>query len=338
MSTPFFLPIAVVEESQPGSARREAARIAALGGMSEQDAGRVAIVVTEAAKNLIKHGNGGEVLLRGCSEHGISSVEMLALDKGMGMGDVSACMRDGYSTSGTPGTGLGAMQRLSDLLDIYSQPGSGTVVYSRISSTKSPSPSSCMETGVVVVPFAGERRCGDGWAEHHTGSHSVYLVVDGLGHGHGAAEAADEAIAAFHRVASVNPLDALDEIHHSLRKTRGAAASIASIDRNARKVRFAGVGNVAGAVLSGAKTHSMVSHNGIIGHTIPRLQDFTYDWPAGATLAMYSDGIGSHWNLMKYPGLSTRAPMLGAAVIYRDFSRRRDDATVLLARERAARD
>jgi hypothetical protein len=163
------------------------------------------------------------------------------------------------------------------------------------------------------------------------------MVVDGLGHGRGAAEAAEEAVQEFHRMHSVNPLDILDEVHHSLRKTRGAAASVASIDLNQRKVRFSGVGNVAAAIMTSAKLHNMVSHNGILGHAAGRIQDFTYDWPTGATLAMFSDGISSHWNLSKYPGLQSRSPLVAAAVIYRDFSRRRDDATVLIARERAAK-
>jgi anti-sigma regulatory factor (Ser/Thr protein kinase) len=339
MSAPYFMPIAVDEETQPGFARREAARIAALEGLQEADVGRVSIVVTEAAKNLVKHGNGGEVLLRGWSQNGASAVDVLALDKGKGMSDVGACMRDGFSTAGTPGTGLGAMQRMSDLLDIYSVPGAGTVVHCRIGAeNRLPADATeRMDSGVVIVPIAGETRCGDGWAERHTDSHSVYMVVDGLGHGSGAADAADEAIAAFQRVETANPLDVLDEAHHALRKTRGAALSVASIDHNRRKVRFAGIGNVAGAIISPAKWQNMVSHNGIVGHSQARMQDFTYDWPADAMLAMYSDGITSHWNLSKYPGLQLRSPLLQAAVVYRDFSRRRDDATVLIARERAAR-
>ncbi len=339
ITSPYFLPIAVQEDTQPGSARREAARLAALEGMPEADVGRVSIVVTEAAKNLIKHGHGGEVLLRGCSQDGSCTLDMLALDKGKGMADVAACLRDGYSTAGTPGTGLGAMQRLSDFLEIYSSPNVGTVVHCRIEAGKklSARPSSRMESGIVVVPITGETKCGDSWAEYLTQTHSVYMVVDGLGHGIGAAEAADEAVASFHRLESVNPLDILDEAHHALRKTRGAAMSVASIDHNLGKVRFAGVGNVAGMVITPSKMHSMVSHNGIVGHSAARIQDFTYDWPEGATLAIYSDGIGSHWNLAKYPGLQAKSPLLAAAVVYRDHSRRRDDATVLIARERAAR-
>ena len=336
MIAPFFVHVPVQEDTQPGSARREAARIAALEGMPENDVGRVSVVVTEAAKNVVKHGRGGELLLRGNKDNVGPSIDVIALDKGKGIYDLDACMRDGYSTTGTPGTGMGAMQRMSDFFDVYSVPGSGTVVHCRITSGRH-ARESCngfMETGVVMVPVAGETRCGDGWTERHTETHSIYMVVDGLGHGAGAADAAEEAIVAFHRVGSLSPLDILDEAHFALRKTRGAAVSVASIDRLANKVRFAGVGNVSAAILTVSKSQSMVCHNGIVGHTVGRLQDFSYDWPQGATLTMHSDGIATQSSMLKYPGLIGRSPLLAAAVIYRDHSRRRDDATVLIARQR----
>ncbi len=338
ISYPYFLPVPVQEQTQAGSARREAARLAALQGMAENDVGRVAVVVTEAANNIWKHGKDGEILLRGMNS-GVATIDVLALDKGKGILELAECLRDGYSSAGTSGTGLGAMQRMSELFEVYTSPGNGTAVHCLIGSEKKmPKPASAwMESGAVVVPVAGETKCGDGWAEHHTTTHSVYMVVDGLGHGPGAAEAAEEAVAAFRRTASVNPLDILDEAHHSLRKTRGAALSVASIDHNLRKVRFAGIGNVSASIYGGARMSNMVSHNGIVGHAAGRLQEFTYDWPAGATLVMFSDGIASHWNLAKYPGLQSRSPLLAAAVIYRDHSRRRDDATVLIAREGPAR-
>jgi anti-sigma regulatory factor (Ser/Thr protein kinase) len=334
---PYFLQVPVTEQSQTGSARRESARMAALEGMPEVDVGRVSIVTTEAANNVLKHGKGGEMLFRAMNS-GAATVDIIALDKGPGIHNLAECMRDGYSSSGTPGTGLGAMERMSDVFELFSSPGAGAAVHCRVTSGKNPETiAKAMESGVVIVPIKGETRCGDGWAEYHTVSHSVYMVADGLGHGAGAAEAAEEAVRAFNRMASVNPLDILDEVHHVLRKTRGAAVSVASIDLDNRKVRFAGVGNVSAAIMTSAKLHNMVSHNGIVGHTVGRLQDFIYDWPAQAILAMFSDGIGSHWNLSKYPGLQSRSPLMIASVIYRDFSRRRDDATVLIAREKAAR-
>jgi hypothetical protein len=64
------------------------------------------------------------------------------------------------------------------------------------------------------------------------------------------------------------------------------------------------------------------------------VQTFTYPWPAGALLVLASDGISTHWSLDAYPGLRHRDPVLVASVLYRDFVRGRDDATVVVARER----
>jgi hypothetical protein len=101
----------------------------------------------------------------------------------------------------------------------------------------------------------------------------------------------------------------------------------------ARVVTFAGVGNIAGAIISGERTQQMVSHNGIVGAEVRKIQEFTYLWPENALLVMHSDGLATQWRLDRYPGLATRHPSLVAAVLYRDFSRGRDDVTVVAARD-----
>ncbi|WP_224011702.1 ATP-binding protein, partial [Paraburkholderia tropica] len=105
-------------------ARRGAAQAAHLAGLDETRAGRLAIVLTEAATNILKHAGHGELLVRAL-DHG---VELIALDRGPGMSDVHAALADGHSTAGTPGTGLGAIRRLSDQFSLWSQPGHGTVL------------------------------------------------------------------------------------------------------------------------------------------------------------------------------------------------------------------
>jgi hypothetical protein len=65
---------------------------------------------------------------------------------------------------------------------------------------------------------------------------------------------------------------------------------------------------------------------------VAKLQQFQYDLLEGDLLLMHSDGLTSRWKLADYPGLSHRVPALIAAVLYRDFKRGRDDATVLVAR------
>ena len=94
-------------------------------GLSESDIGRVAIVVTEATTNLVEHAPQGQLLARAFDRNGVAVIEALALDQGPGIANIGESLRDGYSTAGSPGTGLGAIKRLSDEFDIYSTPGKG---------------------------------------------------------------------------------------------------------------------------------------------------------------------------------------------------------------------
>ena len=79
----------------------------------------------------------------------------------------------------------------------------------------------------------------------------------------------------------------------------------------------------------------MVSHNGTAGHAAGSIHEFTYPVPPQSTIVMFSDGLTTRWDLTAYPGLGHRSPALIAGVLYRDFSRRRDDVTVVVARERS---
>ena len=79
-----------------------------------------------------------------------------------------------------------------------------------------------------------------------------------------------------------------------------------------------------------------MSHNGTAGHSVRRIDEFTYPWPKDGVLIQYTDGLGTHWDVDRYPGLLGRSPSLIAAVLYRDFNRGRDDVTVLVASEARA--
>jgi anti-sigma regulatory factor (Ser/Thr protein kinase) len=98
----------ILDASQPGEVRRAAAALASAHAFGETAAGRVALVVTEAATNLVKHAGGGEILLRVVLEGEEAFIEVLALDKGGGMRNVVECQRDGYSTSGVQARASGA--------------------------------------------------------------------------------------------------------------------------------------------------------------------------------------------------------------------------------------
>jgi hypothetical protein len=185
--------------------------------------------------------------------------------------------------------------------------------------------------GVVRVPKRGEEACGDDWSfvvdEKGRG---VLTVADGLGHGLAAAEAATRAVAIGAERATDAPAMVVSSIHGGLRSTRGAAVAVAELNGSA--VRFAGLGNISASIVSPDDSRSLVSHNGIAGHEMRKIQEFAYEWSPGSLLVMHSDGVSSRWDLKRYPGLISRDPSVVAGVLYRDFSRGRDDALVVVVR------
>jgi anti-sigma regulatory factor (Ser/Thr protein kinase) len=313
-------------------ARRSAAAVAAERGLDESEAGKVALVVTEAATNLVKHAGGGEILVGPGRDGG--TVEVLSLDRGPGMANPAACLRDGFSTSGTAGTGLGAIARLASRFDIHSAPGAGTALVATVAASRRAAAAERFEAAGVAIPAPGETACGDAWAASVRADGITIVVVDGLGHGTLASEAAAEAVRAFRAVGTRPVPEIVDAVHGALRSTRGAAVAVAEIDGRRGVVTFCGIGNVSGTIVADGPARNAVSHGGIAGHGTVRIQPFTYPWPPGGLLILTTDGIASHWNLDAYPGLRRRDPALVAGVLYRDFVRGRDDATVVVARER----
>jgi anti-sigma regulatory factor (Ser/Thr protein kinase) len=329
--------IIVDETTKVGEARRRTAWLAGQLGFDDTAQGKAALVVTEVATNLLKHGGGGELIVQGLDyEHQGAGLEIFALDSGRGIRDIGQCLADGYSTAGSPGTGLGAINRLVDALQIYSNPGAGTVLWAQVNRTVKPKyqHKPMLEVGVVRRAAPGEEVCGDGWATIVRDGRTFVLMVDGLGHGSTAAQAAAEAVRNFRGHGAQDPHQLLESAHLALRGTRGAALAIARLDPVRNEVRYAGVGNISGVILdttTGATT-SMVSQNGTVGYMIRKIQTYDYPWNNDSLLLMHSDGVATQWSLDRYSGLRQRHPSLIAGVLFRDFKRPKDDITVLAAR------
>jgi len=328
--------IRVTDPTHAGEARRHAAAYAEDANLGERERGSLAIVVTEMATNLVKHAGNGIIVVDAVAQNGSSGVRVLGLDKGPGIRDLSAALRDGYSTAGTGGNGLGAIKRLSNAFDIHTSPGMGTAVLAEFWPQKRNSlHSSPIEVGVVSVPIKGEDCCGDGWGARKTVDSMLLMVVDGLGHGIFASEAAREAERVFAASRTDSPTPILQDSHDALKKTRGAAMAITTLHLERQLVSFAGVGNIGGSIVRPGGTRGMASHNGTIGHYLDRIQEFTFPWDAESILVMHSDGLKSGWDLKPYPGIWSKHPGLIAGMLYRDFARDRDDVTILVAKNRS---
>lgn len=333
-----ILRIQVDHPTGVGEARRFVVPVCRALDFSETDISNVSLIVTELATNLSKHTKGGELFIRTLDCRGIHGIEVLSIDKGPGMEDVARCMSDGFSTAGSPGTGLGAIRRISHEFDIHSEKGNGTVVmsryWSRVNLDTDGLPERPLQVGAICLPVNQENACGDAWAVEQTSRKSILVVVDGIGHGPHAAEASQLAIGIFRNNTRHSPAHIIEQLHARMGATRGAAVAVAEVDHVNRIVRYSGVGNVAGKIVTDNVTRNMVSHNGTVGHQAHRIQEFTYPWSDHSILIMNSDGVATGVNLPDSPILSGKHPSLIAAVLFRDFGRGSDDAVVVVAKRR----
>lgn len=334
------LRVTVEDPSQVGEYRRAAQRLAETFDFDETLVGRVGIVAAELTNNVLKHAGRGEMLLQAIHDGDDAMIELVSIDRGPGM-QVEKCLRDGYSTAGTSGTGLGAVSRMSSLFDVYSVEGQGTVAVARIARQKAgrrgahPAAALDLNFGAVCVAVAGETECGDGWRAALEAKTLVMMVVDGLGHGPLAASAARVAGEVFGQRPLEPPAEIMQHMHSALSGSRGAAAACAVLDSANAAVTYSGVGNIAGCVVSAERSKGMVSHNGILGVQLPRKQQFEYACGPNCHVVMHSDGLSARWALQTYPGLWVRHAAVIAAVLYRDHARARDDATILVASPRS---
>jgi anti-sigma regulatory factor (Ser/Thr protein kinase) len=330
-----YLDVPVTEASQVGEARRAAQRLAAGNGYDELTCGRIGIVATELGTNLARHAQHGRLLI-GChaADEG-RRFEIISIDRGPGMSDVNRCLRDGYSTHSTPGTGLGAVKRLSTDFSVYSIPGRGSVILSRQrAGTTDAAPSHPVARpriawAGVALAAPGEIVSGDGWALRLAGGRASAVLADGLGHGPVAAEASDAGLVAFH-AATGAPSAVLERAHLAMRQTRGAAMAMVEIDVDAAGLVFAGAGNISARIISGVEDRTLLSQHGTLGAQIRRLQDTRYAWPDHALVLLHSDGVATRWNLAEDGGLLQCDPAVVAGWLLRDHARGRDDATVVV--------
>lgn len=315
-------------------ARRATQQIGDALGFDEVKLGQAATVITEAARNAVVHAQGGQVLLSAYDSGAGGRMEILVLDNGPGIPDLPRAMQDGYSTASTPGMGLGALSRMAATFDIFTT-SRGTAVLAEVAQ-QLPHGRPLLELSGFAVPIHGERACGDAIDWSYANDRLALVMVDGLGHGLHAAEAAEEAVRIFHKYCSEPPREILARMHDALKKTRGAAGAVAEIRPLAGSLTFAGIGNISAVLLSRTNSRNIISHAGTLGHVMGRIQEFKLDWPQDGMLIMHSDGLHTRWDLSRYPGLAARNPAIIAGVLFRDFRRERDDTSVLVVKNRSS--
>ncbi|MFJ7241320.1 ATP-binding SpoIIE family protein phosphatase [Streptomyces olivaceus] len=342
--------VPVHDSTRVRDARVAAEHAAALAGLDERRTATASLVATELATNVLKHAGGGTVLIDvvappvlAADHGGARLVQVATVDHGPGIADVPAALRDGFTTTGSLGAGLGTCARLADDFDLHSVPGQGTVVVARVGAVPGGpaaaprGPAARVRAGAVNVPFAGAEYSGDAWAWVRAGDVVSLMLADGLGHGPEAARASTAAVEALGASAHLAPAEALRRLDRALTGTRGAAVAVAQVDTRTGVLRFSGVGNIGARLCEGGTWRHLVSRPGIVGtHRPATLRDQEAVWADDRVLVLHSDGLPSRWSPTSDTCRTTTDPAVTAAVTFRDASSparpvRDDTAVVVLA-------
>jgi anti-sigma regulatory factor (Ser/Thr protein kinase) len=328
----------VDEPSAAAACRSAALTLASRLQFPAARADQLSLAVTEAATNLHKHARQGSLLLRISRDGAKPGIELITIDAGPGVSDMTAALRDGHSTAGSLGIGLGAIQRLADFCDLYSVPGHGTVLVARFWPGPEPSPASAaVPYAGLIRPITGETECGDNFGAARTGGSGrgdttgvtlTGVLCDGLGHGPLAAIAAAAAISAVIGNPDSEPAALVERAHRQMSHTRGGALGVVQV--TGRAVRFAGLGNITATLLAPGTRKNMLSVPGIAGHQARTIRQFEYESPAGTAIVLHSDGISARWEASALPGLSARDPLVIAAAVLAEAGTHRDDAGILV--------
>ncbi len=322
--------IEIIEESQLGDARRQVVRSAHILGLSEKHQDRLALITTELATNLLKHtAKGGKLIVQSLSDGERIGIDIFSLDSGRGM-NIYDCIEDGVSSTGTFGNGLGTVKRLSDQFDIHSETMHGSAVHSRIWNREISEGDSL--SGGLTVPIIGERLSGDKWAIRRVGQQRYCILVDGLGHGFEAAEAAKLALQRFDENLDLAPSQIIKAMHSSLRGTRGAVAAVARIDCARGTLDFCGLGNIAAILVNDTYRKHLTSLNGTLGYEARKVTEFKHPWNQASLLVMHSDGLSSRAFESIQAVKNKTAPLI-AAWLYQMNSKGTDDSTALVCKD-----
>ena len=240
---------------------------------------------------------------------------------------MSAALRDGHSTAGTLGIGLGAIRRLADFSDLYSVPGHGTALAARFRRVAGPRP----QSGGRACSGRSPARPSAATATARSGrtARSPPCCATGSATARWPPPRPPRAWPPSLRSPAGEPAALLERVHRRMSGTRGGAVGIVQI--GGQLARFAGLGNVAASIVSGGQRQRAWSRfPGIAGQQARTIRQFEYEVPPGAAVILHSDGISSRWEAAALPGIEARDPLLIAAVLLALAGIHRDDAGVLV--------
>jgi phosphoserine phosphatase RsbX len=200
----------------------------------------------------------------------------------------------------------------------------------------SPTWPSRLELGVAERALPGQQRSGDRAVLAAYDGGALVAAIDGLGHGSGAAEAADVAAEVLTAHPDEEPGRLLDACHHALSHTRGAVMTLAWFDLRDGRLSWTGVGNVEGRLVHAgagprAPTEGALTKGGVVGYNLPSIRVTSAELFVGDVIVLATDGIDSGFA----GAIAVGGPAQDIADrILAEHGKRGDDALVVVVRYR----
>jgi len=304
-------------------------------GFSAVECEEIVVATTELASNLVKHAGGGSIALTTVSAGGRSGICIESQDGGPGIADIEQALTDGYSTAGSLGIGLGAVNRLMDDLELRSESVTGAhlVCHRWRRPELGPAQAPWVEFGAASRALRNQRENGDAFLIRQWSGNALAAVIDGLGHGQFARRAALTARRYLEQHFDRPLVDLFRGSDRACRATRGVVMALARFDPQTREsVTVASLGNISVRVVGGESTTTVLARRGVVGLTGLAPLTTVCPWTPASILIMHSDGVHTRWNWHDFPQLMQQPAARIAHSLLTKLGKEEDDATVLVAR------
>ncbi len=306
-------------------------------GISLRDRDELDIIVRELVTNVLAHGGArGYVEISHDLDDNQLIINLDVVDQGPGFDDFQRALGDGFSTTGSLGGGLPSVRRLAERVKLISSgpQGSHLRVSKRFSST--PLKPDRWTFSLYSKPHPGESESGDQGTVVRNREGTLLVLADGLGHGSSAALASRTVLEVVHANHRLMLDELIGIIHERLKKTRGAAVSLARLVPNSETVEWLGVGNVMGRRFRTSKMDQVdqqvfANFNGTLGVHLGNFKTLRYPWYPGDWLMLSTDGLVRNWTDALKDISSCTPHRLGRRLV--DYAARpKDDCSVLVGK------
>ncbi len=333
----FELPVS--HASDVGESRRLIRTLANELGFSTKEIEELAIAVSELASNLVKHAAGGGLLTVTPveDERGLG-IRLESLDNGPGIVDFEQAIANGFSTAGSLGCGLGAVNRLCDEFEIQPRVDGKTgtqITCLRWKREPIRKTIACpLSFGVATRAYRNMEYNGDSFVVRTWNESALVALIDGLGHGKNASEAANTTKEYIEKHYD-QPLESLFRgVGRACHASRGVVMVLARFDFNMApiKLTFANIGNIEARVFASPTPITFRVRRGVMGFNAPNPVITEHPWSPDNVLVLHTDGLKTMKNWSDFPELAGATADYTAQRLLQKLATGNDDATVIVVR------